>query len=215
MPGAAGWRCGPGCWTAASAVGALTGGRAAGLVPPKVLMTVFALAMGAAALAMLREGGDRPQRARVWVIVLAALGTGAFTGLVGAGGRFVVVPGLVLLAGLPTRQAIGTSLLVIALQSTAGLIGHLSHAALDTMQVLLVSAGAVAGSLGGARLAGRLSGARLKNGFALLLGAMIVVVLWREWGPTPGAVALTALAAFLLGLRVGTGRATAVAEARS
>lgn len=201
-------------WAAASALGALVGGRLAGHVPPRVLMTAFAVAMAAAALAMLREGSDTPKRARTGVIVLAALGTGAFTGLVGAGGGFAVVPGLVLLAGLPMRSAIGTSLFVIALQSSAGLVGHLSHASLDAVRVLLVSAGAVAGSLGGARLAGRLSGARLKKGFALLLGSMIVVVLWREWGPTPGAVSLTALVAFLLGLWVGAGKA-AVAEARS
>jgi uncharacterized membrane protein YedE/YeeE len=96
---------------------------------------------------------------------------------VGAGGGFVIVPALVLLARVPMQKAVATSLMVIAMNSLAGFAGHLSHAQLDWNLTLLVAAVAVVGSLVGTRLAGRVSQAALRRGFAWFVLAMAALML--------------------------------------
>ena len=93
------------------------------------------------------------------ILLLGGL-VGLVTGLVGAGGGFVIVPVLTLLAGLSMADAVGTSLFVIAVQSTAGLAGHLHSVHLNWPLTLAVTAAAIAGSLLGARLVGRVPQAR-------------------------------------------------------
>ena len=109
---------------AVAMVGAYGGGRLAALFPGWLLLVLFASMMVATAVMMLRaRREDSPRVTRdvsVWMIVAEGLVVGAATGLVGAGGGFLVVPALVVLGGLSMRDAIGTSLLVIALKSTAG-----------------------------------------------------------------------------------------------
>ena len=106
----------------------------------------------------------------------------ALTGLVGAGGGFLVVPALALLGGLPMELAIGTSLVVIAMKSFAGLAGHLGHTTVDWPITLAVTAAAVLGSLAGGRLAGRLSGDHLRRGFGGFVLVMAAFVLATELG---------------------------------
>lgn len=176
------WRTGA-LFGAAGMAGAYLGGSFAGYIPGRALMVLFGLMMAVTALAMVRGSRELAPRAQDIplgkVLVQGAL-VGAVTGLIGAGGGFVVVPALVLLGGLQMRAAVGTSLVVIAMQSAAGLAGHLGHVRIDWIVTLGVTAAAVAGSFAGARLAGRVPQAVLRRGFGVFLVAMAALVLYRE-----------------------------------
>jgi hypothetical protein len=89
----------------------------------------------------------------------------------------MIVPALVMLMGLPMAQAVGTSLVIIAMNSLAGFLGHLSGASLDTaLLVVFVSAG-LAGTFAGSRLAHHLPGDRLRQIFAVFVLALAVFLL--------------------------------------
>ncbi|MEV7278840.1 sulfite exporter TauE/SafE family protein [Streptomyces sp. NPDC093111] len=171
-----------------SMAGAYGGGRLAAYVPGTALLIAFALMMLATAFAMLRtsrRGGEpRPRHRDLPLKHIAAEGlvVGAVTGLVGSGGGFLVVPALALLAGLPMGIAVGTSLLVIAMNSFAGLAGHLSGVGIDWGLALTVTAAAVAGSLVGARFAGRIPQESLRRVFGWFVVVMGVFVLTQQLG---------------------------------
>ncbi|GHH69347.1 hypothetical protein GCM10017673_19670 [Streptosporangium violaceochromogenes] len=118
----------------------------------------------------------RRTAATVTKVTLAALGVGFLTGLFGVGGGFVIVPALVLTLGLPMPAAVGTSLLVIAINSAASLAARAGQAHLDWAVVLPLTLTAVAGSVVGRRIAGRLPGATLTRAFAVLLLAVAACV---------------------------------------
>ena len=176
------WRTGL-VFGSVSMAGAVLGGWFAQFVPEAGLLGLFAALMAVTAVAMLR-GASRaeaaPRAPNPALLALEGGVVGIVTGLVGAGGGFLVVPALVLLAGLPMRAAIGTSLLVISMKSFAGLAGHLSHAAIDWPLAGMVTAAAVLGTVLGCRLARQASPARLRQGFAWFVLAMAGFVFWRE-----------------------------------
>lgn len=168
----------------AGMAGAYLGGYLAGFVPANVLMLLFALMMLATAIAMFRgrkepAPGERHTQA-LWKIIAEGLVVGVVTGLVGAGGGFLVVPALALLGGLPMPKAVGTSLLVIALKSFAGYAGHASHVTIDFELAALVSGAAVVGSFGGSRLANLIPPAALRRGFAIFVLVMAAFVLYQQ-----------------------------------
>jgi uncharacterized membrane protein YfcA len=142
------------------------------------------------------------------------LAVGAFTGLVGAGGGFLIVPALALWAGLPLQRAVGTSLAVIVLNSAAGFAGAASHAPVPWRLVALVAGCAIAGSFAGSALARRTNPAALRRAFAGFVLAMAVLILAREanrWlGSALGALPRTgpqlAFAALMLAAGVAAGR---------
>jgi hypothetical protein len=177
------WRIALG-FGAAGMVGSYAGGRLAVLFTGRALMIMFGLMMAAAAIAMLRGRRAIPAREVHELPALQALVqgmiVGAVSGLVGAGGGFLVVPALVLLGGIAIEGAIATSLVVIAMQSLAGFVGHLGHVDLDWPLTLAVTAVAVAGASFGGALARRISATGLRRGFALLVIAMAAFVLLRE-----------------------------------
>ena len=168
----------------AGMAGAFGGGRLAAYIPGTVLMILFGLMMAATAIAMLRK----PRKLAAVVvndlptskIIAEGVVVGVVTGLVGAGGGFLVVPALVLLGGLSMELAVGTSLVVISMKSFAGLAGHLGHVSIDWPIVLAVTATAVAGSFVGGRLAGKIPPATLRKGFGVFIIVMSVVVLGKE-----------------------------------
>ena len=106
---------------------------------------------------------------------LTGLGVGLMTGFFGVGGGFLIVPALVLVLGLGMREAVGTSLLVIAINSAAGLLAHLRYDPLDVHLSLLFVAGGAAGALIGARLSGRVDERRLQRAFAVFI---VLLGLW-------------------------------------
>ena len=104
----------------------------------------------AAARTRLAADGDQPLP--VVRIALLGIAVGLISGLVGAGGGFLLVPALALLAGLPMPVAVGTSLVVISMQSFAGFAGHLATEQIDWRLAAFVTAAAVVGALIGGRL---------------------------------------------------------------
>jgi uncharacterized membrane protein YfcA len=169
----------------AGMVGAFLGGILGGYIPGVVLMLLFAVMMVATAIAMIRGRRKKaadpdadPKHLPVLRILLDGFAVGIATGLVGAGGGFLIVPALNLLGGLPMAVAVGTSLLVIAMKSFAGLGGYLLSVQLDWPVVLAFTAIAVAGSFVGSALAGRIPETALRKGFGifvLVVGAFVIV----------------------------------------
>lgn len=168
---------------AASMTGAYGAGTIAHRVPAAALLVLFAGMMLASAAAMMRgrprDAADDRRAARP-VLALVGLVIGALCGLVGAGGGFAFVPTLILLGRLPTRAAVGTSLLVIAMSSLGGLAGHLEGVHLDGPLAAAVTGAAVAGSVAGGALACRIPPALLRRGFAWLVCTMAAVILAQE-----------------------------------
>jgi uncharacterized protein len=186
------WRVGL-IFGVAGMAGAYGGGLLAGLVTGRALLVGFAITMSVAAVAMLRgrgAGAAPSDQHRASTPRLAALGlaVGVVMGLVGAGGGFLLVPALVLLSGLYMPAAVGTSLVVIALQSGAGLAGHLVDTPIDWRLAGLVTAVAVIGGLIGGRLTARVDPDVLRQGFGWFVLAMSSLILAQEAGPVVGAV---------------------------
>jgi uncharacterized protein len=160
--------------------GAFVGARLSTYLSGAVQLVILSVVMLAAALSMFRGApadGDGTASMRWELLVPVALTVGVLTGLVGIGGGFLVVPALVLLARVPMREAVGTSLLVIALNASAGFIGHLGEGALPWGFLAAFTAAAVAGALAGAQFAPRVPQATLRRAFAwflLFLGSLVL-----------------------------------------
>jgi uncharacterized membrane protein YfcA len=177
------WRTGL-LFGAAGMAGAYAGGRVAEYLPGSLLLVAFGLMMLATAVAMLR-GRRAPEGTVHTELPLLHAGlhgvvVGVVTGLVGAGGGFLVVPALVLLGGLPMGAAVGTSLVVIAMKSAAGLAGYLHSVQVDWGLALAVTAAAVLGSVLGGRLVGRVDPDVLRRTFGWLVVVMGVFVLGTQ-----------------------------------
>jgi uncharacterized membrane protein YfcA len=163
--------------------GAFAGARLAVFLTGGQQLALLALVMLAAAGSMLRGSltatpTDAPPR--LALLVPVALGVGALTGLVGIGGGFLVVPALVLLARVPMKQAVGTSLLVIAMNSASGFAGYLGTVDIDWGFLAGFTAAAVAGALVGTALVARVPQAALKRGFGVFLLVMGGFVLYKN-----------------------------------
>ena len=113
-------------------------------------------------------------------VLLVGLGVGTLTGLLGIGGGFLLVPALVLLAKVPMRQAVGTSLTVIAMNTAAGYLGYLGQVELPWMLVLQFVAIAAVGIVAGAALVPRIPQAALKKSFGVLLILLGALILWQQ-----------------------------------
>ncbi|SFF43325.1 sulfite exporter TauE/SafE family protein [Blastococcus tunisiensis] len=203
------WRTGL-LFGSAGMAGALAGGFVGGHLPGQLLMIAFALMMVATAVAMLRGRKDvDPSRAHtelpVGRVLVDGVVVGLVTGLVGAGGGFLVVPALALLGGLPMGVAVGTSLLVIAMKSFAGLSGYLATVSIEWPLVAAITVAAVAGSLVGARLVDRIPADVLRRAFGWFVLAMGAFVLVQE---APDGARIPALIA-VLGIAGAMGTCTA------
>jgi uncharacterized protein len=167
------------------------GAKLTGLVSGSLIMRAFALLMLVVGIGMLlgkRRSAAAPPEApraasRPIAAALAGAGVGLVTGFLGVGGGFLVVPALIAFAGLEMREAVGTSLLVIAINSAAGFLGHLDGGHLDPSLIAALTGAAVAGALVGERLARDLSTITLRRAFGLLVVALgIALVLARGFG---------------------------------
>lgn len=172
--------------------GAYAGGRLARFIPGTVLLVAFAVVMIVAGAAMLRARKDAAaadRRLPVVRVVSLGAGVGLVSGLVGAGGGFLLVPALSLLAGLPMPTAVGTSLVVIAAQSYAGLAGHIANDHIDWPTAAMVTSAAVAGALIGGRLIAWVDPSTLRRAFGWLVLLMASLILFEEVHPVVGVVA--------------------------
>ncbi|MBR9974870.1 MAG: sulfite exporter TauE/SafE family protein [Bacteroidetes bacterium] len=161
-------------------------GSVAGIAVSRDLavMLFFAALMVAASVSMIRrgrqEGADEELRFHYPMIVVEGIVVGVLTGLVGAGGGFLIIPALVLLARLPMKLAVGTSLLIIAAKSLVGFTGDLAQMDVNWNFLALFSAFAVGGILLGTWLTRFVPGHRLKPAFGWFTLAMGVYIIGRE-----------------------------------
>ena len=165
-------------------VGSLVGTWLNHLVSGTIILTGFAVLMLLAAGSMvwlrLDKKKEVTQQSR-WLlrVILTGLLVGVLTGFFGVGGGFLIVPALVLVLGLPMRLAVGTSLVVIAINALTALIGHLQYGDIDLVVTLLFVLGGAVGSILGSRLSGKLNEQRLRIGFAGLIVLVAGYILVR------------------------------------
>ncbi len=173
-----------------------------GLMSGTTQMILFGIVMFTAALFMFRgrknlqEHHTEERSIRSLILVLTmGIGVGVLTGLVGVGGGFMIVPSLVLLGNVSMKRAVGTSLMVIALNSVAGVIGYFSRPEIqqavgtrhigkfDLITFLsLFAAVTISGVFLGSSLNKRVNAASLRKGFAVFLIIMAVFILLRNSG---------------------------------
>ncbi len=152
-----------------------------------VTMILFALLMVAAAVAMISSANENRQKTTGGgkpfnLLQLSGYGVaiGLATGLLGAGGGFLLIPTLVLLVGLSMKEAVGTSLLIIALNSLIGFTGDLGHFQIDWIFLLKITAIAIAGIFIGEVFNKKIDGVKLKKGFGWFVLAMGIYIIAKE-----------------------------------
>lgn len=150
-------------------------------------MVFFAVLMVFAALSMIRSGRKKEPEARkedqpvsLVILIACGIGIGLATGLFGAGGGFLLIPTLVLLVGLSMKKAVGTSLLIIAMNSLIGFTGDLGHFVIDWLFLLKVTISAVAGIFIGGLIGQKMDGSKLKVGFGWFVLVMGIYIIYRE-----------------------------------
>jgi uncharacterized protein len=190
-------------------VGAYAGALVGVHIGAAVQLTVFAVVMLAAGVSMLRRRSMADSATSVrklpWALTLAvALGVGGLTGMVGVGGGFLIVPALVLLARMEMRHAIGTSLLVIAMNAAAGFAGYAGRVEIAWLFLAAFTAVAIGGALAGARVARHVPQPVLRRAFGAFLMVIGVFILYQnrsiylpgpERPPRGGAIEAPATAA--------------------
>ncbi len=148
------------------------------------VMVVFALLMLAASVSMIRnKKGDQAglqTRESPFLLVIYGVLIGLVTGFLGAGGGFLLIPALVLFMKLPMKEAIGTSLLIIALNSLIGFMGDIGRHFIDWRFLLIVSAIAIAGIFVGGHFNQKVNSDKLKKGFGWFVLAMGTYILVKE-----------------------------------
>lgn len=176
---------------AASMIGAFLGGRLGGLLPDSILLAAFTVVMTVTGVMMLRTRptvvrGPRCVSARCTAVLGASVGL--LTGVVGAGGGFVVVPALAIIGGLSMSEAIATSLLVIGANSFAGFLGQIGHVSIDATVAAAVTVAAVGGSYVGALASRHLRAESLRRGFAVFVLGMAGVMAYGQLHHQPPTV---------------------------
>jgi uncharacterized membrane protein YfcA len=159
--------------------GAYVGARLTHLVTGNTLMAIFAALMLMAGWRMLARGAAAAAPGACSVPRCAGIGVslGVLTGFLGIGGGFLIVPALVLAAGLDMKRAVPTSLAIIAFNAAGGLAGQLRYAEFDWGLTAAFLGFALVGMIGGSTITGRVSAASLRRGFAwavIALGAAIL-----------------------------------------
>ncbi len=149
-----------------------------------LLMLLFAVLMVAASYSMIRKrvveerGAD--DSLNIGLLVLQGLFVGTVTGLIGAGGGFLIIPALVNFVRLPMKTAVGTSLLIITVNSLSGFFLNLGETEVNWSLLLAVTGIAIIGIVIGSFLASKINGAKLKPAFGWFVLAMGVYILLRQ-----------------------------------
>ena len=144
----------------------------------RVLMIFFAILMLAASFSMIRvnknaeAGPEQESRGKSLSLLLLGLLVGVVTGLLGAGGGFLIIPSLVLFLRIPMKVAVGTSLLIIGINSLLGFLFSLKQFEYNWTVLIAFTALAIFGIFIGSKLSERIPGSSLKKGFGLFVLAM-------------------------------------------
>lgn len=150
------------------------------------IMIFFAIVMLFSAISMIKgesEENGKEQKNVDWnyiVIILEGIIVGTITGLVGAGGGFLIIPALVLLTGLPMKMAVGTSLLIISFKSLLGFLGDLGNQDIDWTFLLSFSGLTIIGVFLGTYMSRFFSGEKLKKGFGWIVLIMGIYIIFNE-----------------------------------
>ena len=152
------------------------------------LMVVFAILMLGSAISMIANRdeskipgfSDANRQSRSLPLVFLGLVIGVVTGLLGAGGGFLIIPSLVLFLKLPMKTAVGTSLLIIAINSLFGFLFSLKQFEYNWTILLLFTVLAIAGVFIGSKLAAKIPGTSLKRGFGVFVLIMSIYILAKE-----------------------------------
>ena len=165
-------------------IGAFLGSPLTHLVSAQILLLIFAALMFVVAFSMLWRKRNAEietvYEVNFYKAIAAGFGVGILTGFLGVGGGFLIVPALVFFGGLPMKKAIGTSLLVIALNCFAGILGHLSYGLFDVKITFLVTLLAVFGAVLGTILSQKISVSGLQKSFAFLVLAVAIFLSYKN-----------------------------------
>lgn len=180
----------------ASMLGAYLGARLASLpfVTHTIQLLTFGVMMLIASITMIRKGASKSETSfnnvdhhdhhaviPKWLaIALEGLGVGTLTGFIGIGGGFLVIPVLVLLGKTPMKEAVGTSLIILALKSVAGFAGYFGHVPIDWNLLLSFTIASSAGILFGSYLNQFMSAKQLEKGFGYFVLAVAIFVLIKR-----------------------------------
>jgi uncharacterized membrane protein YfcA len=151
------------------------------------IMVFFAIVMLLASLSMIRTPKNNSNDDETSDIIynypligLEGIVVGVLTGIVGAGGGFLIIPALVVLAKLPMKKAVGTSLLIIAVKSLIGFLGDLSNLSIDWSFLLIFTALSIVGIIIGVYISKFISGTKLKKGFGYFTLIMAFYIIYKE-----------------------------------
>ena len=155
-----------------------------------LMMILFAILMLVASIAMIKNGSKdeveqttdiiKAKKNNLPKLLMYGIAIGLATGLLGAGGGFLLIPTLVLLVGLPMKEAVGTSLLIIALNSLIGFTGDFGHFVMDWVFLAKITAIAVAGIFVGGYISKKIDGTKLKKAFGWFVLIMGIYILIKE-----------------------------------
>jgi len=149
------------------------------------IMLFFALLMLASALSMIIGKNKQEQIAVIPIygfsLMIVGLAEGLLTGIVGAGGGFLIIPALVILAKLPMKKAIASSLVIISIKSLVGFTGDLFHTTVDWTFLYKIIILATLGIITGNFLNKKMDGAKLKKGFGLFVLGMSLLIIIEQF----------------------------------
>ncbi|MBK7959737.1 MAG: sulfite exporter TauE/SafE family protein [Bacteroidetes bacterium] len=151
-----------------------------------LLMVLFAMLMIAASYSMIKKDAPKTghdeavQKFNYPIILLEGAVVGVLTGLVGAGGGFLIIPALVILSKLPMKEAVGTSLVIIAAKSLIGFTGEGGEAMIDWEFLGIISSFAIMGIFLGTYLSKKIDGAKLKPAFGWFVLVMGIYIMAKE-----------------------------------
>ncbi len=148
------------------------------------LMLIFAVVMFLAAYSMLKPAkvvGEKDEKSKnPYMVVIQLFFVGILIGLIGAGGGFLIIPALVQLAKLPIKKAIGTSLLIITINSLIGFLGDVQNSAIDWTFLLTFTSISIIGIIIGLRIQQHINEKLLRKIFGFFVLAMSVLILYKE-----------------------------------
>ena len=185
-------------FTPAAMLGAYMGARIAGLpfITGTFQLVCFGVVMVIASILMIRKSHSKSalvgagmsvdnaiekDQGHHWLLIpVEGIGVGVLTGFVGVGGGFMIVPALVLLGGIPMKEAIGTSLLIIAAKSATGFLGYLNQVSIDWALVTSFTLAASTGTIAGSYLTRFIDAKQLQKGFGYFVLAIAIFVLIKR-----------------------------------